>query len=792
MLHIVTSRMGADASVLSSEYPIITTEPSKAHHVHLEKSIEDKKDDESSRIHGRLLRDNSEAAKRSVRLERTKGCKISGGSYGIVIAVNSDSEPEDDKTDEDITKDTVTPEHVSIDVGEPGSEEHSLETNGAAIKIMKPTEWHGVAPDIIREIEAAVMLRGAKAPCVAVPTHVDLKTGALLMPRYACTLSDMGKDTACRRALRNEALAAGVIRDVLRALKAAHEECDLANRDIKPPNVLMDLAAGVARLGDWGMAARSAPLDIGAPCTRGGTDVVTTLWYRSPEVVVSGGRRSLSRVGPSEELSMDVWAVGMVAAHLLRGGPPFAGNRTAEYRKFLDAMVDGGVHELERHSRLGTMAEYRGLCMDVLRADLESKGVRDATPGLHPAVTAADTPHNRHAYFEIAKRLSAEAHDFLWRALEVAPSRRNTAAQLLEHPWIMKAVPWTSSDILVNFASQRALRVERSANRDRTAFPDFVRSVFDEALGAGHGRPVDRYRVESNTSIRADPIPWGPEALYERRAGNAWLVPPDARYEGRKSVRRLLGRVVKLIVRHVSRCATAARIAPISIARFILSVTHVAWMIPDDFFAKDSERAIALLHLMCKTVTSSNHRDFMLSVLRKTSGLEDRAYRDVFFQGRVHNIEHDIVAQCGGIIPMLSEFDRNDIVGFLDDTYRERVRTMFSVDHKVSKPFEEVANDMRRLICEVGAIMLLAEPEWIADAIDRTKESIRRRIAFQTTKEGVVWRMSCREVVGPALLARGSSGIVEALRRRIESAFGIQVPGGGPRLGPGAVDTVLG
>jgi serine/threonine-protein kinase len=111
-------------------------------------------------------------------------------------------------------------------------------------------------------------------------------------------------------------VAAGVVRDALEGLHAAHEArgergepLGLVHRDVAPQNILVG-ADGVARLLDFGVARA----DGGVHASTGGA-LKGTVAYMAPERLVSG---AVHRVG-------DVYAAGVVLWEAITGQRPFGG-----------------------------------------------------------------------------------------------------------------------------------------------------------------------------------------------------------------------------------------------------------------------------------------------------------------------------------------------------------------------------------------------------------------------------------------------------------------------------------
>ncbi|KAL2271779.1 hypothetical protein VTJ83DRAFT_1150 [Remersonia thermophila] len=121
-----------------------------------------------------------------------------------------------------------------------------------------------------------------------------------------------------------------IIRQVLRAVAYIHSK-GVAHRDIKPENILCGITPCVpyrimlSDFGDSGISADSGPERL--------KSAVGTKFYRPPEC---------HGPDPSHDLSVDIWAVGMLALQLLLGYEELPGLSTVVFcnQEEIDAYLD--------------------------------------------------------------------------------------------------------------------------------------------------------------------------------------------------------------------------------------------------------------------------------------------------------------------------------------------------------------------------------------------------------------------------------------------------------------------
>ena len=112
-----------------------------------------------------------------------------------------------------------------------------------------------------------------------------------------------------------------------KALSYLHSK-NMIHRDIKPENLLIDEKLNL-KLCDFGFA-RKVKLNDNKTNINKMTDYVATRWYRSPELLLSGGI-----YGPD----VDFWSVGCLMGELADGNPMFPGDNEIEQINYIIKML---------------------------------------------------------------------------------------------------------------------------------------------------------------------------------------------------------------------------------------------------------------------------------------------------------------------------------------------------------------------------------------------------------------------------------------------------------------------
>ncbi|KDD75737.1 protein kinase [Helicosporidium sp. ATCC 50920] len=186
------------------------------------------------------------------------------------------------------------------------------------------------------------------------------------------------------------------------------------HRDLKPSNVLYT-NAGRLLLCDFGLARA-----YGSP-QRDYTQLVVTLWYRAPELLL--GQRAYGA-------AVDVWSLGCLAVELLTGSPCFQGRGEIDQLAQIVSLLGGPdeslwpeVRALPGFARFNFRAAGRGV-------------------GLAKKLEKC--------------RVGPAGIDLLEQMLRFEPGRRISAAQALQHPWFREQPLPLHPDLMPTFPSTHA------------------------------------------------------------------------------------------------------------------------------------------------------------------------------------------------------------------------------------------------------------------------------------------------------------------------------------------------
>ncbi|KAF2422752.1 serine/threonine protein kinase, CMGC family, CDC2/CDK subfamily [Tothia fuscella] len=168
----------------------------------------------------------------------------------------------------------------------------------------------------------------------------------------------------------------------------------ILHRDLKTSNILMN-NRGELKVADFGMARY-----FGDPAPANMTQLVVTLWYRAPELLL--GAESYGR-------GVDIWSLGCIFGELLKNAPILPGkNEVDELSKIFELC---GLPSEETWPGFRRLPNAKGL-----RLPRTPTAIGSVIRSKFPLLTAAGT-------------------DLLNSLLALNPAHRPSAADVLNHPW---------------------------------------------------------------------------------------------------------------------------------------------------------------------------------------------------------------------------------------------------------------------------------------------------------------------------------------------------------------------
>ncbi|GAA5848142.1 hypothetical protein JCM9279_007472 [Rhodotorula babjevae] len=187
------------------------------------------------------------------------------------------------------------------------------------------------------------------------------------------------------------------IYQTLRALKAMHS-ANIIHRDLKPSNLLLNANCDL-KVCDFGLARSVLTAEPNGGETGFMTEYVATRWYRAPEIMLTFKQYTKA---------IDIWSVGCICAEMLSSRPLFPGR---DYHHQLTLILSvTGTPTIDEFYRINSRRSR-----DYLRALPFQK---------------------RRNFADLFPAASEQACDFLAKTLTFDPTKRLTAEQCLEHPYL--------------------------------------------------------------------------------------------------------------------------------------------------------------------------------------------------------------------------------------------------------------------------------------------------------------------------------------------------------------------
>lgn len=196
----------------------------------------------------------------------------------------------------------------------------------------------------------------------------------------------------------------------------------ILHRDLKTSNILMN-NAGEIKLADFGMARYT-----GDPPPPNLTQLVVTLWYRAPELLLGAKRYGFE---------IDMWSVGCIFGELLQKEPLLQGKNEVDQISKIFPLT--GLPTKESYPGFSKLPNARSLKL----------------PSSPPEHT---TKPSIRRHFPL---ITSAGADLLVSLLSLNPASRPSAAQVLEHPYFEEVPKPKAKEMFPTFPSKAGLEKRR-------------------------------------------------------------------------------------------------------------------------------------------------------------------------------------------------------------------------------------------------------------------------------------------------------------------------------------------
>ncbi|KAM3420998.1 hypothetical protein BST61_g1424 [Cercospora zeina] len=226
----------------------------------------------------------------------------------------------------------------------------------------------------------------------------------------------------------------------------------ILHRDLKTSNILMN-NRGEIQLADFGMARF-----VGDPAPSNLTQLVVTLWYRAPELLLGT---------TTYDSAIDIWSLGCIFGELVTRDPLFQGKNEVDQLSKIFSLC--GIPTTQSWPNFKRLPNARTLRL--------------------PSSSSSTTSHTSSPLRPKFPTLPPQALTLLTTLLSLNPRTRPSAHQVLQHPYFVSELPRPKpTEMFPTFPSKAGQERRRRPRRETPSAP--VRGGAPGFGGGGKGQQV--------------------------------------------------------------------------------------------------------------------------------------------------------------------------------------------------------------------------------------------------------------------------------------------------------------
>ncbi|KAF2209631.1 hypothetical protein CERZMDRAFT_86937 [Cercospora zeae-maydis SCOH1-5] len=226
----------------------------------------------------------------------------------------------------------------------------------------------------------------------------------------------------------------------------------ILHRDLKTSNILMN-NRGEIKLADFGMARF-----VGDPAPSNLTQLVVTLWYRAPELLLGT---------TTYDSAIDIWSLGCIFGELVTREPLFQGKNEVDQLSKIFSLC--GIPTTQTWPDFKRLPNARTLRLPSSSSSSSSHSTNNTCSSLRPKFPTLPT----------------QALNLLTTLLSLNPSTRPSTKQILSHPYFISEAPRPKPTEMFPTFPSKAGQERRRKRRETPNAP--VRGAAPGLGGGGGG-----------------------------------------------------------------------------------------------------------------------------------------------------------------------------------------------------------------------------------------------------------------------------------------------------------------